>query len=181
MKDGSGQALSGGWSNRNGEGGYVRRYLKVLALVAVLGLVAAACGGDDADPGATGDTSATGGTGETGVSGDVQPGGTLELALLGDVSAAFDPQKEYYSVTWEFYRCCLLRTLLSYNGKTTAEGGAELQPDIASALPEISSDGLTYTFSLKSGINYAPPFEDVAVTSADIIRALERESDPTRR
>ena len=48
----------------------------------------------------------------------------------------------------------LLRTLLSYTGRTTAEGGAELQPDIASALPEISSDGLTYTFTLKSGINY---------------------------
>jgi peptide/nickel transport system substrate-binding protein len=149
----------------------VRRYLKVMALVAVLGLVAAACGGDD-DAGQPGETGATGATGE------VQQGGTLELALLGDVSAAFDPQKEYYSVTWEFYRCCLLRTLLSYLGVPTAEGGAELQPDIASALPEVSSDGLQYTFTLKSGIFYAPPFEDVEVTSGDIVRALERESDP---
>jgi len=156
----------------------VRRYLKVLALVAVLGLVAAACGGDDGG-GATGsETGPTAGaTGETGA-GDVQPGGTLELAMLGDVSSAFDPSKEYYSVTWEYYRCCLLRTLLSYNGRTTAEGGADLQPDIASALPEVSSDGLTYTFTLKSGINYSPPFEDVAVTSGDIVRALERTADP---
>ena len=122
--------------------------------------------------GATGDTSATGATGE------LQPGGTVELAMLGDVSAAFDPQKEYYSVTWECYRCCLLRTLLSYNGRTTAEGGAELQPDIASALPEVSSDGLTYTFTLKSGINYGDPFGDVEVTSGDIVRALERDADP---
>ena len=98
--------------------------------------------------------------------------------MLGDVSAAFDPQKEYYSVTWSWYRCCLLRTLLSYTGRTTAEGGADLQPDIASALPEISSDGLTYTFTLKSGVNYGDPFTDVSVTSADIVRALERESDP---
>jgi peptide/nickel transport system substrate-binding protein len=150
----------------------VRRYLKVLALVGILGLVAAACGGGGGETGATG----TGPTGETGA--ELQPGGTLQLAMLGDVSAAFDPQKEYYSVTWEYYRCCLLRTLLSYKGVTTAEGGADLQPDIATALPETSSDGLTYTFSLKSGVNYGDPFTDVSVTSGDIVRALEREADP---
>jgi peptide/nickel transport system substrate-binding protein len=157
----------------------VRRYLKVFALVAVLGLVAAACGGDDDGGGETGAETGTttGATGETGA-GDIQPGGTLQMAMLGDVSAAFDPAKEYYSVTWEYYRCCLLRTLLSYNGRTTAEGGADLQPDIASDLPEVSSDGLTYTFTLKSGINYSPPFQDVAVTSGDIVRALERVADP---
>ena len=153
----------------------MKRYIRVFALVAVLGLVAAACGGEDEpEPGATGPT---GVTGETGVEG-FQPGGTLELALLGEVSAAFDPQKEYYSVTWGMYRCCLLRTLLGYTGKPTDEGGSELQPDIASALPEVSSDGLTYTFTLKSGIRYSPPFEDVEVTSGDIVRALEREADP---
>ena len=151
----------------------MRRYLSVLALVATLGLVAAACGGDDG-----GGTGATGATSATGATGELQPGGTVQLGMLGDVSAAFDPQKEYYSVTWSWYRCCLLRTLLSYTGRTTAEGGADLQPDIASALPEISSDGLTYTFTLKSGVNYGDPFTDVSVTSGDIVRALERESDP---
>jgi peptide/nickel transport system substrate-binding protein len=150
----------------------VRRYLKVLALVAILGIVGAACGGDDNTGSSTGDS------GTSGASGDVQQGGTLELAMLGDVSAAFDPQKEYYSVTWEYYRCCLLRTLLSYKGVPTDQGGAELQPDIATDQPEVSSDGLTYTFTLKSGINYAPPFQDVEVTSGDIVRALEREADP---
>lgn len=150
----------------------MRRYLSVLALVAALGLVAAACGGND-------EGGATGATGEaTGATGGIQPGGTVELAMLGGVTAAFDPQKEYYSVTWEYYRCCLLRNLLSYNGKTTAEGGADLQPDIATDLPEISSDGLTYTFTLKSGIAYGDPFGDVTVTSQDIVRALERDADP---
>ncbi|MGA9160666.1 MAG: ABC transporter substrate-binding protein [Actinomycetota bacterium] len=151
----------------------MRRYLSVLALVAALGLVAAACGGDEG-----GGTGATGATSATGATGELQPGGTVQMGMLGDVSAAFDPQKEYYSVTWSWYRCCLLRTLLSYTGKTTAEGGADLQPDIASALPEVSSDGLTYTFTLKSGVNYGDPFTDVSVTSGDIVRAIERESDP---
>ena len=86
----------------------MRRYLSVLALVAALGLVAAACGGDDG-----GGTGATGATSATGATGSLQPGGTVELGMLGDVSASFDPQKEYYSVTWSWYRCCLLRTLLS--------------------------------------------------------------------
>lgn len=146
----------------------MRRYLKVVALVAVLGLVAAACGGED------------GGGGQTTAppAGEIQPGGTLELALVSDIDYAFDPQKSYYSVTWSFYRCCLLRTLMSYNGKPTSEGGAELFPDIAAAAPEQSADGLTWTFTLKSGIKYSPPFGDVEVTSGDIVRAIMREADP---
>jgi len=154
----------------------VRRYAKVLALVAMLGLVAAACGGDDG-----GDTTGpeTGATGETTTTGpeEFQQGGTLELGMIGDITT-LDPQKSYYSVEWEYFRCCLLRTLLSYNGKPTSEGGAELFPDIAAALPEVSSDGLTWTFTLKSGIFYSPPFEDVEVTAGDFIRAMEREADP---
>lgn len=148
----------------------MKRYLRVLALVSILAVVAAACGGDD------GETGATSATGETG--GELQPGGTLEIAQVSDVDVAFDPQKSYYSVTWSYYRCCLLRTLLSYNGKPAAEGGSELRPDIAVALPEASSDALTWTFTLKSGIRYSPPFEDVEVTAGDVIRALEREADP---
>jgi peptide/nickel transport system substrate-binding protein len=146
----------------------VRRYLRVLALVGILAVVAAACGGGG--PSATGPTAASGG--------EIQPGGTLRGSLLSDIDAGFDPGWSYYSVTWEYYRCCLLRTLLSYNGKTTAEGGADLQPDIATALPEQSADGLTWSFTLKSGIHYGDPLTDLEVTSQDIVRALEREADP---
>ncbi len=137
-----------------------------LTLFVVLALTAAACGGDGAD----------GASEQTGPSttGAVPVGGTLKLALQSDVQEAFDPQKEYYSVAWAIYRCCLTRTLLSYNGKTTAERGAELRPDLASAMPEVSADGLTWTFSLKPGIAYAPPLDDVTVTAPDFIRALER-------
>ena len=119
--------------------------------------------------------------GTSGLSADeaaLEQGGTLRLGQLGDVDAGFDPNKSYYSVTWEYYRCCLVRTLMSYRGVPTEEGGAELVPDVAAAPPEVSSDGLTYTFSLKSGIFYAPPFEDVQVGSGDFIRAMEREADP---
>lgn len=144
----------------------MRRYLKIVTLASVLAIVATACGGG----GGGGPTQSPGA--------QIQAGGTFKGALLGDVSAAFDPQKEYYSVTWEFYRCCLLRTLMSYNGKPTDQDGAILFPDLASDQPQVSVDGLTWTFTLRDGIKYAPPLQDLTVTSQDIVRALERESDP---
>jgi peptide/nickel transport system substrate-binding protein len=142
----------------------VRRYTKFLALVSVLGIITAACARAEDTGGEDGE--------------ELTPGGTLELNLLGDVSAAFDPQKEYYSVTWEFFRCCLLRTLVSYPATPTEEGGTELVPDLATEVPQPSEDGLTYTFTIKDGVTYGPPFEDVEVTAGDFIRALMREADP---
>ena len=132
-----------------------------------LALTASACGGGTDEPTQDTDPAATG---------EAPVGGTLKLALQSDVQEAFDPQKEYYGVAWAFDRCCLLRTLLSYNGKTTAEGGADVQPDLASAMPEVSADGLTWTFTLKPGIAYAPPIDNVTVTAQDFIRAMEREA-----
>ena len=125
----------------------------------VLGLVAAACGDD--------------GGNRSRPSTRVEPheeleGGTLHMAMLADVTAAFDPQKEYYSVTWEYYRCCLLRTLMSYEGVPTDEGGAEIYPDLASGEPTQSEDGLTWTFQIKPGLMYAPPKDDTEITAAGL-------------
>jgi peptide/nickel transport system substrate-binding protein len=145
-----------------------RKPLAVLALVLSLGLVGAACGGDGGSGTTNPDTS--------GATGEVPRGGTLRLALQSDMQEAFDPQKEYYGVAWAFYRCCLLRTLLSYNGKTTDEGGAEVRPDLASDMPETSADGLTWTFDIKPNVHYSPPLADVEVTAQDFIRAMEREA-----
>jgi peptide/nickel transport system substrate-binding protein len=147
----------------------VKRMLRMIALVAVLGLVAAACG----DNGDTGDDNTTSEAPSGGLS-----GGTLRMAQLADVVSAFDPQKEYYSVTWEYYRCCLLRTLMSYEGVPTDQGGAEIHPDLAAAEPTVSDDGLTWTFTIKPGINYAPPFEDVTITANDFVTAIKRTANP---
>ena len=139
----------------------------LVPLLLAVALVAAACGGGADEQTQGGGTSTTG---------EAPVGGTLKLALQSDVQEAFDPQKEYYGVAWEFYRCCLLRTLVSYNGKTTAEGGADVLPDLATDLPEQSADGLTWTFTLRKGITYSPPLDDVTVTAQDFIRAMEREA-----
>jgi peptide/nickel transport system substrate-binding protein len=143
----------------------VRRHLKALALVGILALTAAACNGDGVTPDRPADE-------------DIERGGTLRLSMLGDVFAAFDPQKEYYTVSWEFYRCCLLRTLVSYNGMSAEEGGNELIPDLAAEMPEVSDDGLTWTFRLREGVMYAPPFQDTEIVAQDFVRALERKADP---
>jgi len=100
------------------------------------------------------------------------------MALVSDVQQGFDPQQEYYSIAWEFDRCCLLRTLVSYNGKSTKEEGAGLFPDLAAEMPEISADGLTWTFTLQPGLRYAPPLDDVEITAGDFVRAMERTADP---
>ena len=141
--------------------------LKIFGVALAIAIITAACGGDG---GGTGDTDTP--------SEDIQAGGTLKVALLSDVSAAFDPQKEYYTTTWGYYRCCLLRTLVSYPGAAGEDGGNELVPDLATELPTVSDDGLTWTFTLKEGINYAPPFDDTEIVAQDFIRALERTADP---
>src|SRR5439155_7314383 len=139
---------------------------KLVTVTAVVGLLAASCGGGG------------GGTNNNPTGQTPKKGGILNIAQLGDVTAAFDPQKEYYQVSFLYYQCCLLRTLLSYNGLDSAHGGNELRPDLATGMPTVSSDGLTWTFHLTSRIHYAPPMQDVEITSQDIVRALERELTP---
>jgi peptide/nickel transport system substrate-binding protein len=92
-----------------------------------------------------------------------------------------DPQQGYNPIEWELFRCCLLRTLLSYNGHPTALGGTELYPDLAASMPEISQDRLTWTFRLKQGLHYAPPFARTEIRVQDIVRGLERDIIPAPR
>jgi peptide/nickel transport system substrate-binding protein len=104
-------------------------------------------------------------------------GGTLRIAVE-DFSAAVnfdvDPQRGYTNATFALGRCCLFRTLYSYNGRPTEEGGTELHPDLAAGKPRVSSDGLTWTFRIAPALRYAAPFEDSTITSRDLVRALER-------
>lgn len=134
--------------------------MRRFALAAALALAAAACIGGASSERTSGSA--------------ITDGGTLRVALPFDPTQQLDPQKEYAAQTWELFRCCLLRTLLSYNGRPADQGGALPQADLATGLPVVSSDGLTWTFHLKSGIHYAPPFQDTEITAGDFVRAIER-------
>lgn len=109
-------------------------------------------------------------------------GGTLRAAVVNlsnpfadpDGFAALDPQTEISGGLVEILRCCLVRTLLSYDGRPTIEGGARPRADLAEALPEVSADGLTWTFRIRPGVHYAPPFADREVVASDFVRALHR-------
>lgn len=67
-----------------------------------------------------------------------------------------------------------------FNGRAAAEGGARQQPHLAAGPPEISADGLTWTFRPKAGLHYAPPFEEREIVSEDVIQALERQERPMK-
>jgi peptide/nickel transport system substrate-binding protein len=86
-----------------------------------------------------------------------------------------DPQiNGVSSTTYEILRCCLLRSLLSYNGQSTSGGGTLLRPDVATRLPSVSADGLTWTFQLRRGLRYAPPLQEMEITAGDFVRSIER-------
>ena len=149
-----------------------RRLAPIAAATAIL---FAACGGQpDSSPGTPAPSSPppTGGTLRVAVPGDFPPPSTLASSGPSG-AAALDPLFGFYD-SLELLRCCVLRTLVSYVGRPTDEGGTVLQPDLAESLPEVSADGLTWTFHLRQGMRYAPPLEDVEVTSADVVRGLLR-------
>jgi len=96
-------------------------------------------------------------------------------ACLLDPNAQCPAAKAPETVTaGELFQCCLARSLLSYSGQPTDKGGADLRPDLATAMPEVSTDGLTWTFHLRAGIYYAPPLPHTEIVAADFIRPLER-------
>ena len=102
-------------------------------------------------------------------------GGTLRLGMTSASYWGMDPLNEWNAATWELFRCCLVRTMMSYE----IGGSPDLRPvpDLAAAPPEISTDGQTWTFRLRPGLHYAPPLEDVEITSGDFVRAITRAAD----
>ena len=161
----------------------VRAGVATLACVAAFGL--AACGGDDDDAAET-----TGGGGSDDITavieqlggpidiGEPAPGGTYRIANTDFAqSDGFDPSGEYFGSAWTIYNSLMLRTLVSYPF-TAGPAGNELVADLATEIPEASEDGLTYTFTLKEGVEFGPPVNR-AVTSEDIAFAFERIGTPS--
>ena len=104
-------------------------------------------------------------------------GGTLKIEGSTDLSAAADPQGEYETIAFGLERT-YTRQLVSYPSSSNFNTAVSLVPDAASAMPTVSSDGLTYTFTLRSGLmwNTTPPRP---VTSQDFPRGILRNCDPT--
>jgi peptide/nickel transport system substrate-binding protein len=138
-------------------------------------ILSASCGppADDGPVGSAATTQPRGGTLRLAVPFDPIVPSALQLPAP-DGANALDPHRWTWYDDLELQRCCLSRTLVSYLGVPTSEGGSILQPDLAESLPEVSADGLLWTFRIRPGIRYAPPLEDVEVTSLDFVRGLHR-------
>jgi peptide/nickel transport system substrate-binding protein len=138
-----------------------RQQVRLVGLALALALVAAACGGGDDEGGGGGEQQAT-----------PEKGGVLRTAIADfGFTNGFDPTGEYVAVAIGLYGA-MTRTLMGTKHIADAPGN-ELFPDLAAAEPEISSDGLTYTFKLKPGVKWAPPL-DRDVTSKDVAYAFQR-------
>jgi YVTN family beta-propeller protein len=102
------------------------------------------------------------------------PPRVLRIAREGPFSstdsalAIFDPQ-----ATQMFYAKCA--GLLTYPDRP-APDGTRLTPDVAKALPTVSADGRTYTFTLRSGFHFSQ--SDAPVTAATFKHTIERALDP---
>ncbi|HEV3497186.1 MAG TPA: ABC transporter substrate-binding protein, partial [Actinomycetes bacterium] len=132
-----------------------------MGLALALALVAAACGGGDDEGGDGGQQQAT-----------AEKGGVLRTAISDfGFTNGFDPTGEYVAVALGLYTA-MNRPLMGTRLIAGAAGN-ELVPDLAQAEPEISEDGLTYTFKLKPGVKWAPPL-DRDVTSKDVAYAFQR-------
>ena len=151
-----------------------KRTIGAMALVLAFSLIVAACGDDEGDTTTTGAaTTTTGAETTTTAPGGIQTGGTYRMETDGIAyTGGGDPTGEYLGISWGILSNLLSRTLLTYYHTDGAEGNT-LVPDLAVDFPEISEDGLTYTFTLKDGIMFGPPLSR-EITSADIEYAFRR-------
>ncbi len=146
--------------------------------LAVLALLAAACGGSSS----TGGTSSSSGSSALGLQGLQMPGsgtpksgGTLNMLGQGDVDF-FDYNISYYSIGYLAQRAWI-RGLYAYPatpGQTTAPA-----PDLATAAPVVSDGGLKYTITIRTRAmwNSSPARQ---VTAADAVLGLKRSCNPVQ-
>jgi peptide/nickel transport system substrate-binding protein len=108
-------------------------------------------------------------------SGSPKTGGTLTMLGRGDVDY-MDPNVTYYVVGYLNSRM-YSRNLYTYPAEECKT--ISVVPDLATALPAISNNGMTYKVTLRSGVewNTNPPR---AVTAADVVRGVKRQCNPAQ-
>jgi peptide/nickel transport system substrate-binding protein len=156
-----------------------RAYAAVAGAVA-LTMLAAACsssstsGNGNGATGQQGNKLVAGWQGLNPGTGTPQRGGTLNMIGISDVDY-MDYDTGYYTTDYQVLRLTV-RQLYSWPaipGKNTTP-----QPDLATGMPVVSSDGLKVTVTLRSGVmwNTNPPRP---VTAADVVRGIKRACNPS--
>jgi ABC-type transport system substrate-binding protein len=135
----------------------VRRAV-IAASVAALAVAVAGCGGETAPAGSSGNGGGAGGSLSVAIDAGVT---SLDPAVA--CTAFYD-----YGIVKNLYD-----NLVQYGTKTTASGGREIVPALASGW-EVADDGKTYTFHLRSGARFA---SGNPVTADDVVYGLRRTID----
>ncbi len=140
------------------------RWTSVAVLVAAISLLAAACGGG-------------GSKNSEGTTTTTSSGGTSQQKTFANLTLAYDTGIDYldpgYSYTvegWEIMWNVYL-SLLGYK-HVNGPDGATIVPALAKDLPQISSDGKTYTLTLRSGLKYS---NGAPVKASDFKYAIKRD------
>jgi oligopeptide transport system substrate-binding protein len=121
------------------------RFLKALSVGAVAGLALAACGSS------------------SGPSSNLAADQTLKFPILGDFGT-LDPGVADAETDSEISQNL-------FNGLVKFDNNLNVVPDIASALPTVSSDGLTYTFKLRNDVTFS---NGDKVTAKDVLYSWNR-------
>jgi peptide/nickel transport system substrate-binding protein len=95
-------------------------------------------------------------------------GGTLRAVGYEDLRT-LDPARTYGQFAWDI-ESVLHDGLVTFQ-RTGGPSGAIVVPDLAARLPQISADGLTYTFQLRRGIRYST---GAPVLARDVRASFER-------
>ncbi len=158
-----------------------KRRVAALSGVATLAILATACGGSSSGGGPTpGASSSSGSEGSgfqkisTNDGGTPQKGGTLNVLGVGDVDY-LDPNVIYYTIGYSVARL-YSRQLYSFKAEQGVQ--TDLQPDLATGDPDISSDGKTVKVTLKDGVkwNTSPPRQ---VNAEDVVRGVMVTCNPS--
>jgi peptide/nickel transport system substrate-binding protein len=157
-----------------------KKTIGALVVLLVFAMLVASCGDDEGESTTTtgaatttsgGETTTTGG--ETTTTTAAPSGGTYRIQTDSIAyTGGNDPTGEYLGIAFAILGNLTSRTLLTYYHVGGAQGNT-LVPDLAVDFPEISDDGLTYTFTLKDGVMFGPPLSR-AITSADVEYAFRR-------
>jgi peptide/nickel transport system substrate-binding protein len=133
-------------------------------LMSATGLVA--CGGSSGTK-TTASTSASGTTAAGGTTSGKQ-GGTATV-LMGTAPDSLDPQYGYTSQAAE--AAWLAYTPLLTYAHAEGQAGTKLIPGVASDLPQVSTDGLTYTLHVRTGLTYS---NGAQVKASDFAYTIQR-------
>jgi peptide/nickel transport system substrate-binding protein len=140
------------------------RRTPILAATAAASLLLTACSGS----GDSSDTSSTPGSGAAAAFQEQHKGGTLKL-LAKSAAGSLDPQVNYTLQYWQLYQS-MYDGLLAFK-KVDGQASFTVVPDLAEAMPQITDDGKTYTFKLRSGIKFST---GAPVTVDDVVASFER-------